>query len=106
MPNAACIGHAELFFFSLPYTGEERKKEAQAKHLCLICPHITECLDYALAHEDYGIWGGTSERQRSLLRRNLNITVQRPEKVIIEQQRSVFRKATFAINSMKVKQND
>lgn len=106
MPNAACIGHAELFFVNLPYTVEERKKEKLAKYLCLICPHITECRDYALVHEDYGIWGGTSEKQRSLLRRDLNIIVQRPEKEMIEQERIAFRKAKFAIKSMKVKQND
>jgi len=106
MPNAACIGHAELFFINLPYTAEERTKEKLAKQLCLICPHLTECRDYALAHEDYGIWGGTSEKQRSYLRRDMNIVVQRPEKVIIEQERIKLRKATFAIKSMKVKQND
>lgn len=106
MPNAACIGKAELFFINLPYTTEERTKERLAKQICLICPHMTECRDYALAHEDYGIWGGTSEKERAYLRREMNITVLRPEKVIIEQERIKLRKATFATKSMKVNQND
>lgn len=106
MPNAACIGKAELFFINLPYTTEERTKERHAKQLCLICPHIVQCRDYAIAHEEYGIWGGTSEKERQILRREMNITVFRPEKVIIEQERIKSRRATFAAKSMKVTQND
>jgi WhiB family transcriptional regulator, redox-sensing transcriptional regulator len=43
----------------------------QAKRVCRSCPVRSECLDYALTHEDagrYGIWGGFSERERRRLK--------------------------------------
>jgi WhiB family transcriptional regulator, redox-sensing transcriptional regulator len=42
------------------------------KRVCARCEVRRECLDYALTHEDagrFGIWGGTSERERRALRR-------------------------------------
>lgn len=38
---------------------------AIAKRICNTCPVQAECLDHALIHqEQFGIWGGTSERER------------------------------------------
>lgn len=38
---------------------------AAAKRVCSACEVRPECLDYALANnEQYGIWGGTSARER------------------------------------------
>ncbi len=63
--RAACSGvDPELFF---PAKGESL---APAKAICAGCPVRVECLEYALTHnERYGIWGGTSERERRRLRR-------------------------------------
>lgn len=37
----------------------------EAKQICAGCPVRTECLDYALTHDErFGIWGGLSERER------------------------------------------
>ncbi len=49
--------------------------DAEARHalrICATCPVVEDCLDYALmARERYGIWGGTTERERRrLLRRS------------------------------------
>lgn len=41
-----------------------------AKRVCEACPVKSECLDYAMAHDEkFGIWGGLSERERRRLRR-------------------------------------
>ena len=41
-----------------------------AKRVCRMCTVKSECLEYALEHEiRYGIWGGMSERERRVLRR-------------------------------------
>lgn len=40
-----------------------------AVRVCGACEVRTECLEYALAHDErYGIWGGTTERARRRLR--------------------------------------
>jgi WhiB family redox-sensing transcriptional regulator len=42
----------------------------EAKKICSSCPVRSECLSYALAHDErFGIWGGLSERERRRLKR-------------------------------------
>ncbi|NHB85680.1 WhiB family transcriptional regulator [Tessaracoccus sp. HDW20] len=42
----------------------------EAKRVCLSCTVRTECLEYALSHDErFGIWGGLSERERRKLKR-------------------------------------
>lgn len=42
----------------------------EAKKVCQSCEVKSECLDYALAHDErFGIWGGLSERERRKLKR-------------------------------------
>lgn len=42
----------------------------EAKRVCQGCTVKTQCLEYALAHDErFGIWGGLSERERRKLKR-------------------------------------
>lgn len=42
----------------------------EAKAVCAQCDVRSECLEYALEHDErFGIWGGLSERERRRLRR-------------------------------------
>jgi WhiB family transcriptional regulator, redox-sensing transcriptional regulator len=42
----------------------------EAKRICLGCEVRSECLEYALAHDErFGIWGGLSERERRKLKK-------------------------------------
>jgi WhiB family redox-sensing transcriptional regulator len=44
----------------------------EAKKICQSCEVRTECLEYALAHDErFGIWGGLSERERRRLKRGI-----------------------------------
>lgn len=55
---------ARIFY---PARGEDT---TYPKALCGRCPVKDDCLDFALANrEHYGIWGGTSERERRRIRR-------------------------------------
>jgi transcription factor WhiB len=58
--RAACRGlDPELFF---PARGQAVDS---AKTVCAACPVTTECAEYAATiHQNRGIWGGLSERQR------------------------------------------
>ncbi len=41
-----------------------------AKKVCVGCDVRSECLEYALAHDErFGIWGGLSERERRKLKK-------------------------------------
>lgn len=42
-----------------------------AKKICRGCPVTTDCLEWALDNgEEFGVWGGMSERERRKLKRN------------------------------------
>ena len=47
--------------------------------VCADCPVRSACLDYALRHEDQGVWGGTTPRQRERMRRALGIQLELPQ---------------------------
>lgn len=48
------------------------KSVAEAKAICASCVVRAECADYALATgQRFGIWGGTTERDRRRLRAQL-----------------------------------
>lgn len=49
---------------------EEGGSTREAKRICSRCEVKSECLEYALAHDErFGIWGGLSERERRKLKR-------------------------------------
>lgn len=64
--QAACIGmETSLFYPERGYIHEVRA----AKAVCEGCPVRWRCLNHALTDvERYGIWGGTSEKQRQRMR--------------------------------------
>jgi WhiB family redox-sensing transcriptional regulator len=63
---AACRGKGTDAFF--PDRGEPLD---DARAVCAGCPVRRECLDFALEGSThlYGVWAGTSERERRRLRR-------------------------------------
>ena len=46
-----------------------------AKNICTECDKQNACLSYALYHESFGIWGGTTESERKVLRKKHNISL-------------------------------
>lgn len=71
MDFSNCAGvHPDLMF---PERGEST---ATAKDICAACSVKEECLEYALqVPEKFGIWGGTSERERRRIRKARRIQV-------------------------------
>lgn len=54
-----------------------------AMEACASCPVSGACLDHALKYESMGIWAGTSERKRRVMRHNLGIQVHRPQSLFM-----------------------
>lgn len=67
--DAACKDKPQELFY--PTRGEE---VGLAKEICAGCPVRQPCLDYALDNgERFGVWGGTSERERRRIRRRRHV---------------------------------
>lgn len=62
--DVPCSNYPDLFF------PDKGGSAAEAKKLCQGCPIKLQCLEYALkANEPYGVWGGTTPRERDRLKR-------------------------------------
>jgi WhiB family redox-sensing transcriptional regulator len=78
---AACRDFDPDLFFPIGTAGPAVTQIAEAKEICLTCPVRTFCLDWALRHyQDYGIWGGTTERERQALRSAVNVRQQQRQR--------------------------
>jgi hypothetical protein len=47
----------------------------KAKSLCAQCGHKFECLEWGIAKERFGIWGGLNPKERSLVRRRRKVKI-------------------------------
>lgn len=64
LDEAACRGlDPELFY------AESGAAILKAKAYCAVCPARERCLEWALRREEFGVWGGTTARERAALRR-------------------------------------
>jgi len=64
LEEAACRGlDPELFY------GESAVAIMKVKSLCATCPVREPCLEWAIKREEFGVWGGTTARERAAIRR-------------------------------------
>ena len=62
----ACYDRPDLAPLFFPENGD---RATEAKKICSGCPVATECLAFAQdTGQAYGVWGGTSPRDRSAIR--------------------------------------
>jgi WhiB family redox-sensing transcriptional regulator len=65
----ACRDEDPELFFPVTSKGPAARQLMAAKAICAGCVVSRECLRYALENrQDYGVWGGTSEEERKLMR--------------------------------------
>lgn len=62
--NAACANYNKDIFFPIGYKNNE---DIPAKKICAKCPSKKECLELAITNREFGIWGGTTEEERSAI---------------------------------------
>jgi WhiB family redox-sensing transcriptional regulator len=82
--EARCLDlDPELFF----PTGDGKQSVPQiavAQQICSTCPVKLKCLKLALATDaQYGIWGGTTPKERARLRRRADISRNRRTLVVV-----------------------
>lgn len=70
MADAACKGRTALFFAPHGEQAEARGvREAQAREICLRCPSIVPCREYARRNREQGYWGAENDDERLEARR-------------------------------------
>jgi WhiB family redox-sensing transcriptional regulator len=68
--EAECLSIDPELFFPVGTSGPALVQIQEAKSVCRRCPVVDECLQWALdSGEETGIWGGTDEDERILIRR-------------------------------------
>ncbi|MER6167607.1 WhiB family transcriptional regulator [Streptomyces violaceorubidus] len=68
--RSACRGEDPELFFPVGDSGPALLQAADAKAVCRLCSVTEACLRWAMdAGEVHGIWGGTDEGDRRLIRR-------------------------------------
>lgn len=72
--NAVCItvGNPDAW-----HADSGGQYEPYAKNLCHRCPQEASCLDYALANDESGVWGGTTYEERQEIVTVLGLTVKK-----------------------------
>lgn len=68
--SALCRGLTEDFFPPTAGSGNRRHRTAVKAALgrCFACPARTRCLEWAVENKEYyGIWGGTTEKERRVM---------------------------------------
>jgi hypothetical protein len=48
-----------------------RDEERMIEKMCIECPVMMACLEWGLAHERYGVWGGTTPPMRHKMRKRI-----------------------------------
>lgn len=72
--KAACRDEDPELFFPIGDTGPALVQIEEAKQVCRTCPVAVECLEWALeTAQEAGVWGGTSEDERRLMRKRSHV---------------------------------
>ena len=68
--HALCRDTDPELFFPVGTTGTALTQIERAKQVCGECTVRVDCLDFALTtNQDSGVWGGLSEEERRVIRR-------------------------------------
>jgi WhiB family transcriptional regulator, redox-sensing transcriptional regulator len=76
--DATCRDLNPDLFFPVGVTGYAVEQIEAAKSFCRGCPAKEDCLEFAITtNQEYGVWGGTTEEERRVLRREWRAEVRR-----------------------------
>ena len=76
--DATCRDLDPDLFFPVGVTGVAVEQIEAAKAFCKVCPSQGQCLEFAITtNQEYGVWGGTTEDERRVLRRQWRAQIRR-----------------------------
>lgn len=64
----------DIFFPEKGVKGQSIYIINAARKICGACPYKKPCLAWAVEKNEIGIWGGTTQKERRIHRRNLKVT--------------------------------
>jgi WhiB family redox-sensing transcriptional regulator len=74
--NPACIdAGTELFYMEDDEFFVNTQSKGVAKKICNSCVHRSDCAEWGIANEIFGIWGGLTSEERNRLRRRMRIRI-------------------------------
>lgn len=79
--DIACTPDDNDDFYPEDRRGRRRrgKDDAAAKRICRRCPHVQECLAWAVeTRQQSGIWGGKNPREREAMLKEIKSTTRTP----------------------------
>lgn len=71
--NASCSGIDVNMFFMAEGSNGLTPEARPIRRMCAACPCQSECLEWALRHEPFGFWAGTTERERRRIRQRTGV---------------------------------
>ena len=72
--EAACRDEDPELFFPIGDAGPALVQIEDAKQVCRTCAVAAECLEWAIeTAQEAGVWGGTSEDERRVMRKRLRV---------------------------------
>src|SRR3954464_1696236 len=73
LPNAACRNTPNPEVFFPTSVGHPARIHdillADVKEMCGHCPERLRCLEWAIVHDEMGVWGGTTDEERRLMQK-------------------------------------
>jgi hypothetical protein len=94
--GGACMGADPELFFS-----DNIAEINQAREICISCPLMAKCLDYATFAEEFGVWGGTTAGERKVLRAGKPLFTLEERRFAIDFRNDVFNNIAAAAFSQK-----
>lgn len=67
-----CYNHPDPDWFHIPGSGSNLNEQ---KKFCEGCIIKSDCFNYALRHDVTGVWGGTTTRERQVMRSKMGLRV-------------------------------
>lgn len=106
--EAACQGKgSELFFSDSTFKTINKKMIEQAKSVCRTCSVSADCLAYAINQDErFGIWGGYSSKELSILKKYFSIQTITKEEASVLVNKTVLDIKTVFKNTLFVRSNN